>query len=68
MASVPTDAAQRGQGLGAALTSWLTRYAVRRHGFCTLWQLAGNAPAERLYTRLGYRNEDPCVAARITSN
>ncbi|SED55482.1 Acetyltransferase (GNAT) domain-containing protein [Streptomyces melanosporofaciens] len=44
MASVATDARQRGQGLGAALTSWLTRYAVRRHGFCTLWQLAGNAP------------------------
>lgn len=65
MASVATDAALRGQGLGAALTSWLTRYAVRRHGFCTLWQLADNAPAERLYTRLGYRNEDPCVAARI---
>ncbi|MFE7311937.1 GNAT family N-acetyltransferase [Streptomyces sp. NPDC057555] len=65
MASVATDAAQRGQGLGAALTSWLTRYAVRRYGFCTLWQLADNAPADRLYTRLGYRNEDPCVAARI---
>ncbi|MFG2138298.1 GNAT family N-acetyltransferase [Streptomyces sp. NPDC048650] len=65
MASVATDAAQRGQGLGAALTSWLTRYAVRRYGFCTLWQLADNTPAERLYTRLGYRNEDPCVAARI---
>ncbi|MFK0290169.1 GNAT family N-acetyltransferase [Streptomyces sp. NPDC090442] len=65
MASVATDAAERGQGLGAALTSWLTRYAVRRYGFCTLWQLADNAPAERLYTRLGYRNEDPCVAARL---
>ncbi|MFG2888118.1 GNAT family N-acetyltransferase [Streptomyces sp. NPDC048248] len=65
MASVATDARMRGQGLGAALTSWLTRYAVRRYGFCTLWQLAENAPAERLYTRLGYRNEDPCVAARI---
>ncbi|MFE1773042.1 GNAT family N-acetyltransferase [Streptomyces sp. NPDC059008] len=65
MASVATDAALRGQGLGAALTAWLTRLAVRRHGFCTLWQLADNAPAERLYTRLGYRNEDPCVAARI---
>lgn len=67
MASVATDARQRGQGLGAALTSWLTRYAVRRHGFCTLWQLADNAPAERLYTRLGYRNEDLCVAARIAT-
>ncbi|GHF46342.1 GNAT family N-acetyltransferase [Streptomyces morookaense] len=67
MASVATDAALRGQGLGAALTSWLTRYAVRRYGFCTLWQLADNPPADRLYTRLGYRNEDPCVAARISS-
>ncbi|GAU70845.1 Rhs family protein [Streptomyces sp. NBRC 110611] len=67
MASVATDAAQRGQGLGAALTSWLTRYAVRRHGFCTLWQLADNSPADRLYTRLGYRNEDPCVAARLST-
>ncbi|MGW3011073.1 GNAT family N-acetyltransferase [Streptomyces sp. NPDC001219] len=65
MASVATDARQRGQGLGAALTSWLTRYAVRRYGFCTLWQLADNTPAERLYSRLGYRNEDPCVSARI---
>lgn len=67
MASVATDAAQRGQGLGAALTAWLTRHAVRRHGFCTLWQLADNTPAERLYTRLGYRNEDPCVAAHLTT-
>ncbi|QKV96499.1 GNAT family N-acetyltransferase [Streptomyces sp. NA02950] len=65
MASVATDARMRGQGLGAALTSWLTRYAVRHHGFCTLWQLADNAAADRLYDRLGYRNEDPCVAARI---
>ncbi|MFJ2195989.1 GNAT family N-acetyltransferase [Streptomyces violaceusniger] len=68
MASVATDAGQRGQGLGAALTAWLTRYAVRRYGFCTLWQLADNAPAERLYTRLGYRNEDLCVAARIAAH
>ncbi|MFJ9419350.1 GNAT family N-acetyltransferase [Streptomyces sp. NPDC101227] len=68
MASVATDARLRGQGLGAALTSWLTRYAVRRHGFCTLWQLADNTPAERLYTRLGYRNEDPCVAARLATH
>ncbi|MEU5214392.1 GNAT family N-acetyltransferase [Streptomyces sp. NPDC020742] len=67
MASVATDAAQRGQGLGAALTSWLTRHAVRRHGFCTLWQLADNTPAERLYTRLGFRNEDPCVSARLAT-
>ncbi|POX40607.1 N-acetyltransferase [Streptomyces sp. Ru73] len=65
MASVATDAALRGQGLGAALTSWLTRHAVRRHGFCTLWQLADNTPAERLYDRLGYRNEDPCVSGRL---
>lgn len=68
MASVATDAAQRGQGLGAALTSWLTRYAVRRYGFCTLWQLADNTPADRLYTRLGYRNEDPCVAGRLSGH
>ncbi|WP_317988259.1 GNAT family N-acetyltransferase [Streptomyces mobaraensis] len=65
MVSVATDAALRGQGLGAAVTSWLTRYAVRRYGLCTLWQLAGNTPAGRLCTRLGYRDEDPCVAARI---
>lgn len=68
MASVATDARQRGQGLGAALTSWLTRQAVHRHGYCTLWQLADNTPAERLYSRLGYRNEDPCVSARLTSS
>ncbi|MGW0732521.1 GNAT family N-acetyltransferase [Streptomyces sp. NPDC002851] len=65
MASVATDSAQRGQGLGAALTAWLTRRAVREHGLCTLWQLAGNAAAQRLYDRLGYRDEDPCVSARI---
>ncbi|WP_282797288.1 GNAT family N-acetyltransferase [Streptomyces sp. CC224B] len=65
MASVATDAAQRGQGLGAALTAWLTRYAVRTYGVCTLWQLADNVPARRLYDRLGYRDEDPCVSARI---
>ncbi|MBZ4319924.1 GNAT family N-acetyltransferase [Streptomyces huiliensis] len=68
MASVATDASRRGQGLGAALTTWLTRYAVRRYGHCTLWQLADNTPADRLYTRLGYRNEDPCVSARISTH
>ncbi|MFC6062257.1 GNAT family N-acetyltransferase [Streptomyces ochraceiscleroticus] len=68
MASVATDATQRGQGLGAALTSWLTRHAVRHHGFCTLWQLADNTPADRLYTRLGYRNEDPCVSGHLTAH
>ncbi|MGA4837736.1 GNAT family N-acetyltransferase [Streptomyces sp. G45] len=67
MASVATDAAQRGQGLGAALTAWLTRYAVREYGLCTLWQLADNTPAQRLYDRLGYRDEDPCVSARIAA-
>ncbi|MER5785537.1 GNAT family N-acetyltransferase [Streptomyces mobaraensis] len=66
MVSVATDAALRGQGLGAALTSWLTRCAVRRYGLCALWQLADNTAAGRLYTRLGYRDEDPCVAARIS--
>ncbi|MGW7556813.1 GNAT family N-acetyltransferase, partial [Streptomyces rimosus] len=65
LASVAPHSALRCQGLGAALTSWLTRHTVRRHGFCTLWQLADNAPAERLYDRLGYRNEDPCVSARF---
>ncbi|MFD9812728.1 GNAT family N-acetyltransferase [Streptomyces sp. NPDC059080] len=65
MVSVATDAARRGEGLGAALTSWLTRHAVRNDGVCTLWQLGGNAPAERLYDRLGYRTGDPCVTARI---
>ncbi|WP_030677251.1 GNAT family N-acetyltransferase [Streptomyces sp. NRRL B-1347] len=65
MASVATDASRRGEGLGAALTAWLTRYAVREHGCCTLWQLADNLPARRLYDRLGYRDEDPCVSARL---
>ncbi len=44
----------RGQGLGAAVTAYLTREALERAGVCTLGMYADNTVARRIYHRLGY--------------
>ncbi len=58
LASVATAPARRGQGLGAAVTSWTTRRILAEGDeVCTLSLYADNEPAKRLYRRLGYREE-----------
>ncbi|MGK5628111.1 GNAT family N-acetyltransferase [Streptomyces sp. URMC 123] len=55
LASIATGPAWRGQGLGAAVTSWLTRRVLASGDpECTLSVHSTNATARRLYERLGY--------------
>lgn len=55
IAGVVVDEAQRGRGLGAAVTAYLTREALTRAGACTLGVFPDNDHARGLYERLGYR-------------
>lgn len=64
LASITTLPEARGTGAGAAVTAWATRELVQRHGHCGLWLMAGNAVAERLYTRLGYADEHRMAVLR----
>ncbi|MGL5930891.1 MAG: GNAT family N-acetyltransferase [Dermatophilaceae bacterium] len=54
LAGIAVDPARRGQGLGAAVTAYLTRRAVADTGTCALGMFADNVVARRLYHRLGY--------------
>jgi predicted GNAT family acetyltransferase len=56
LASIATAAAVRGQGLGAAVTAWLTRALLAQHGRVTLGMYADNEVARRMYRALGYRD------------
>lgn len=51
---IVVDASQRGRGLGAAVTAYLTRDGLERTGACTLGVFADNDHARGLYERLGY--------------
>jgi ribosomal protein S18 acetylase RimI-like enzyme len=56
LASIATAPEARGQGLGAAVTAALTRYAFTSgDGVCTLAHYHPNEAARRIYLRLGYR-------------
>lgn len=55
LASVATHGDVRGQGLGAAVTAWLTRRLLDEgHGVVTLGMYSDNTGARRLYERLGF--------------
>lgn len=54
LGGIAVHPAHRGRGLGAAVTAELTRRLRTRFDLVTLGVLAGNAPATRLYHRLGY--------------
>ena len=55
LSSVAVDTRRRGQGLGRAIVSAVTRQAVLETGVCTLGMYSDNAVARRLYESLGYR-------------
>ncbi|MFW6597951.1 GNAT family N-acetyltransferase [Propionibacteriaceae bacterium Y2011] len=55
LAGIVTHTEHRGQGLGTAVTTGLTRWALARSGVCTLGMYADNAVARGVYERLGFR-------------
>jgi ribosomal protein S18 acetylase RimI-like enzyme len=56
LASIATDPAARGRGLGGAITASLTRRVFDRgDSLCTLAHYHPNDPARRVYLRAGYQ-------------
>jgi len=66
LASIATDPAARGQGLGSAITAYLTRLAFERgETLCTLAHYHPNDAARRVYLRLGYRTTHQFSSGQI---
>ena len=66
LASVVTHGAHRGQGLGTAVTAWLTRTLLAEgSGWVTLGMYSDNDAARRLYRRLGYANDHHFTSGRL---
>ena len=56
LASIVSSGEHRGQGLGAAVTAWITRTLLAEGtGWVTLGMYSDNDVARRMYHRLGYR-------------
>jgi ribosomal protein S18 acetylase RimI-like enzyme len=68
LASVVTHGERRGQGLGAAVTAWLTRSLLADGtGWVTLGMYSDNDVARRLYRRLGYADDHHFTSGRLLS-
>jgi ribosomal protein S18 acetylase RimI-like enzyme len=66
LASIATDPAARGQGLGSAVTGYLTRRVFDGgEQLCTLAHYHPNDSARRIYLRLGYRTTHRFSSGRI---
>ncbi|HET6666457.1 MAG TPA: GNAT family N-acetyltransferase, partial [Intrasporangium sp.] len=65
---ITVRADQRGTGLGLAVTTRLTREAVRSDGVCTLGMYSDNDVARRLYHGLGYGEDHVWSSRRLTSS
>lgn len=66
ISSVATRPEARGQGLAAAVTAALTRRLLAEGcEVVTLGLFAGNAPARRLYSRLGFHDTHPRTSGRL---
>ena len=67
LASIGTLPAARGQGLGAAVSAWMTRRAIEAGDeFCSLGHWAPNEPARRIYARLGYQTTHRMCSGRLS--
>jgi ribosomal protein S18 acetylase RimI-like enzyme len=68
LASIGTHPEARGQGLGAAVSAWLTRLSIANgDGFCALGHWHPNDPARRIYIRLGYRTTHQMMSGRFAA-
>jgi GNAT superfamily N-acetyltransferase len=65
LSGITVHAAQRGTGLGLAVTAHLTRAAVRQAGVCTLGLYSHNDVARRLYHGLGYSGDHLWSSRRL---
>ncbi|MHB8340802.1 MAG: GNAT family N-acetyltransferase [Mycobacteriales bacterium] len=69
ISSVATAAEARGQGWGAAVTAALARMLLAEGcDIVTLGLYAGNDPARRLYSRLGFRDEHERSGGRLVAH
>jgi len=66
LASIVTHGGRRGQGLGAAVTTWLTRRLLDEGtGIVTLGMYSDNDVARRLYERLGFTCAHALTSGRL---
>ncbi len=66
LASIGTRPDTRGQGLGAAVSAWLTRRSLANSdNFCALGHWHPNEPARRIYARLGFRTTHRMMSGRF---
>lgn len=68
LASIGTRPDARGQGLGAAVSAWLTRRSLADgDDFCALGHWYPNEPTRRVYARLGYRTTHQMQSGRLAT-
>lgn len=66
LASVTVHPSARRQGLGAAMTAWVTRTLLAAgHPFVALRSMEGEEATHRLYRRLGYRDTHSLMSGRL---
>ncbi|MGK5739729.1 GNAT family N-acetyltransferase [Micromonospora sp. URMC 103] len=65
LAGLTVAPAERGRGLGAALTAGMTRALLARFDLAALGVFTANAGAIRLYRRLGFTNALPRSSVRL---
>ena len=66
IASIAVDPGSRTAGLGATISAWATRALLAEHPRVGLWHFHGNDAADRLYTRLGFRDEHRMVGLPLS--
>ena len=67
LAGITVHPAERGTGLGLAVTAHLTRSAVTEEGVCTLGMYSDNAVARRVYHGLGYTGDHLWSSRRLAT-
>lgn len=66
LAGITVASAHQGRGLGAALTAAMTRHLLRAYEVVALGVMWDNAPAARLYRRLGFTSSLPRSSVAIS--